>query len=447
MKFSTCNLIALLLAIFHYSICFSQDWEPQAMGSLPTNYGVSGISVVDQNIVWAVAFDQSIDTEIPADHIIKVLRTTDGGNHWKTFDVEEARGRISFDIVAMDSTTAFITTQDFNSGIGRGIFKTKNGGSTWTEKLKSAAGGVWIRFFDRNEGIAINRHLMAKTLDGGESWDLLPDAVIPTFHDNEYTPIASGTNSCVVKGNHIWFGTSEGRIYHSDTRGSHWEVHQTSLGERALITSVAFSDASNGLATDSNKPYNKFSITHDGGKTWNDITSVPNVSIGNIAHVPGTDSLIIATSDGFIRPQDRISAYSNDFGQNWTVNSEGMAFGGTEFIAPGIGWTSIQSFATGENAAMLKWVDQQLVGIDQQNRTDKITIHPNPTKDFLKIDDGSGTTFTYRIFMANGTEIEHGIVRSDSESINLEAFKNGIYFLAMTTEDGLVITRKIIKAN
>ncbi|MCO6491701.1 MAG: hypothetical protein J5I98_25010 [Phaeodactylibacter sp.] len=104
--------ILILLSFFLFQPLNAQSWEGQAIGILPNNYGVFDISIVDENIVWAIAYDRSTGSGIPLDHITKVLKTTDGGLTWESFDIEEAEGRISFDIEAFDSSTAFITTQD-----------------------------------------------------------------------------------------------------------------------------------------------------------------------------------------------------------------------------------------------------------------------------------------------------------------------------------------------
>ena len=440
------HCLAVLLS-FSLNPSYSQEWERQAISKLPVDYGVFSISVVDENTVWAVAFDQTIGLDIPATHVIKVLRTVDGGKNWKTYNVIEASGRISFDIVGLDSSVALITTQDFNSGKGYGVFKTIDGGMIWSEKLSDPAGGVWIRFFDRLEGIVINRHLMAKTFDGGETWTRILESRIPPYHDDEFTLLASGTNSCVAVGDFIWFGTTSGRIYRSSNRGNSWEVYNTSLGPDALITSIAFSDTLAGLATDSNEPFNTFCTTSDGGKTWTNRGSSTNISIGNITHVPGTEGFFIATSDAFTNPENRMSAYSEDYGHNWIINSEGLAFGGTQFIRPGIGWSSIQEFGPGEKAAMLKWIDQSAPEAYQEQEAAKMILFPNPTKSYLSIKEVDGVFFSYKIFSASGTQIQHGAIQNEKENIDLERLPNGIYFIEMKTKDGSTVTRQFIKVN
>lgn len=65
----------LLFSLFFisFSALKAQSWEAQATGILPPGYGVFSVSVVDDMNAWAVAFDQTIGSNIPNDHLIKVL--------------------------------------------------------------------------------------------------------------------------------------------------------------------------------------------------------------------------------------------------------------------------------------------------------------------------------------------------------------------------------------
>ena len=57
----------------------SNLWTPQAIGLLPNNHFILGISVVNKDVVWAVADSASTFTSVATNHIIKVLKTTNGG--------------------------------------------------------------------------------------------------------------------------------------------------------------------------------------------------------------------------------------------------------------------------------------------------------------------------------------------------------------------------------
>ncbi len=331
----------------------SQSWVPQAIDLLPVDYAVYSISVVNDTVVWAVAWDRNAGLPVAVDHITKVLRTTDSGVSWDVFDVTEAIGRKSFDIVALNKDTALITTQTSgNNGKVSGVFKTEDGGGSWTQKSFGYTGSVWIRFFNQTDGIIINRGSMATTDDGGETWTPVPSVDIPAFQTSESTLISTGTNSCQVVDDHIWFGTNQGRVYRSQDKGLTWEVSNASLGNSATVISEAFKDTLDGIAVDVSSSITDFSKTTDGGETWSIFTSSPDLRIRNIAYIPGTENTLIGTSDLASSP---LTAYSVDFGETWKIVEEDISFRATQFITSTVGWAT-RSFITAPNqAAMYKW--------------------------------------------------------------------------------------------
>lgn len=116
----------------------SQEWIPQGMNLLPDGYAVLSMSIVDDTVLWVITSDESVansGTPVPADHQIFLFRSINAGQTWETIYVEESIGRISFDIQAESADEAWITTQDYASGLGRAIYKTEDGGVTWQQKL------------------------------------------------------------------------------------------------------------------------------------------------------------------------------------------------------------------------------------------------------------------------------------------------------------------------
>lgn len=441
-------LLSFLFIAIGSSTLKSQAWEDHAIGLLPTSYGVFDVSIVNEDVIWAVAFNQTLGGNIPSNHITKVLKTTDGGANWESFDVEEAEGRISFDIVAFDENTAFMTTQDLGSGAGRGVFKTDDGGTTWTEVYHHRAGGVWIRFFNLQEGVVINRQRIATTQDGGETWQLVEENTLPPFHENEFTVLGSGNNSCQVVDNHVWFGTTRGRVFRSKDKGHSWEVFNTSLGSNALVLSVAFRDTLNGLAINANGPTTKFARTQDGGETWENIESSPSIFIANIAYVPHTNAGFVATSDLFVPQSQRRSAYSNDFGQSWTFLTSNIAFGGTQFNSADIGWSSRGMIGSPNDAALFKWIGDVFVNTTSIEAEKDIQIFPNPLiNDNLNIHNESNTSFSYRLFTTKGQIIQSGKISPNQSFIEFDNLEQGMYQLEFELEDGSKIVKKLIKVN
>jgi len=55
------SLITLIIStLFAYAVFSQEVWSPQAAGLLPSNYNVADISIVSDQVVWAVAIDYNI---------------------------------------------------------------------------------------------------------------------------------------------------------------------------------------------------------------------------------------------------------------------------------------------------------------------------------------------------------------------------------------------------
>ncbi|MEL6925771.1 MAG: hypothetical protein AAFO94_17125, partial [Bacteroidota bacterium] len=281
------TLIAVAILCLSLSSGKAQQWVEQGFGLLPVKYGVFDISIVDEQIIWAVAFDHDIIfTGIPEEHIIVVLRTLNGGESWELVEVDEAVGRASFDIEAINDSTAFITTNDFNNGKGRGVFKTTDGGQSWEEIFHDVSAGVWLRFFGPEEAIVINARGMASTKDGGVSWQTLELDSLNGFLEDEATLISSSNTSLEKIGNTLWFGTSRGRVFRSQDKGQHWEVYDTPFRDSAAILSISFLDSLNGMIVTGFGPVTELARTKDGGETWTKVVPDVEARLTMVSFIP-----------------------------------------------------------------------------------------------------------------------------------------------------------------
>ena len=367
---------------------------PQAVDALPENYRIFSIDVVDENTIWAVAFDASVGNMVPVDHQSLVLKTTDGGDNWESYAIEGAPGRVSFDIHAFDANTAWVTTQDNGNGQGRGLFKTEDGGQTWTEKYNHISGGVWLHFFDDQEGVAINRNSMSRTIDGGETWDTIAAANFPPFNEDDLTIIGSGSNTLANVDDHLWFGTNNGLVYHSADRGRNWTADSTLAG--VSVRTIAFKDTLNGLAL---SPYffnSGFNVpidvlrTVDGGQTWENLNDGPSAfqyyDLTNLAYVPNTANTYVATSNFW----DNLAMYTLDGGVTWAVFPDVVPFGAIDFLNATTGWIARGSGAPAvASSAIYKYNGDLFTELvsnqNQYSMIPTVKVFPNPVVEDLHI--------------------------------------------------------------
>lgn len=287
---------------------------------------------------------------------------------------------------------------------------------------------------------------MATTQDGGDSWQMVSSGNIPSFQSDEFTILSSGNNSCQVIGNHVWFGTNKGRVYRSKDKGSSWEVFNTSLGNNALILSVAFKDSLRGIALNANTFNTSFAETNDGGGSWSNIASSPGISIGNIEYVPETDSVLIGMSDIYSSASNRVSVYSTDFGKTWETINTNIPFGGTEFIAVNLGWTSRGIISSPNQPAMYKWQGDTFVSSYDVEAYNKNKVFPNPFTDYIFV-ESSKVLKEYRLSTINGEIIQSNKLDLHEARIDFQHLKLGMYVLELIFDDHSRMSKKIFKVN
>jgi photosystem II stability/assembly factor-like uncharacterized protein len=345
------RLLPLALLFVFVNTILAQVWEAQAPDMLPPEYYVSDISIVNENIVWAVAFDYSTGTSIPAGHISILLKTTNGGANWDTTYIEGTEGRIIFDIYAFDENTACITTQDFQSPAGRGVFRTTDGGENWTQVQSGDEGGVWIHFFDDQEGVCINANSsspIAYTSNGGIDWT---EGDIPALNFTEGSTMSSSGTALEAVGDHLWFGTDQGRILKSTDRGQTWDAYPMNLGGN-YIYSVAFVDEMNGIAMHSTGY--QLAKTSDGGATWSAVTYP--YEFYEVTAIPCSGVFMgVNWEEG-----KEITAISTDLGETWQELDIEISAWAPNFKSPTLGWMA--EGANTSNAALYKWIGETQTG-------------------------------------------------------------------------------------
>jgi photosystem II stability/assembly factor-like uncharacterized protein len=215
-----------------------------------------------------------------------------GGIFFKTIDGETWHsdtipGATQFDfrdIHAFSADVAYV----LSAGEIAKIYKTTNGGASWTEQYDDRREGVFFDGFDfwnESEGIAYSdpiegKLLIIKTEDGGQSWKEIEQDVLPETLAGEAGFAASGTG-IVALGSYIWIATGNGqaaRVFRSIDKGNSWAVFDTPVktGDGCGIFSMTFLNENNGVIVggcylDSTSTMQNCAVTQDGGQTWEPI--------------------------------------------------------------------------------------------------------------------------------------------------------------------------------
>lgn len=288
-----------------------------------------GLHAVNDRVVWASGAGGT------------VLRTTDGGEHWRAAVVPGAEGIQFRDVFALDSVTAWVLS--IPSGDSARIYRTTDGGEHWTLQFQNQEPTAFydcFAFWDRKHAIAISDAVRGHvpvllTDDGGEHWTLQPGAAQPAADSGEGSPAASGTCVVAQRPASAWIGTIGGkqgaRVLRTANGGRSWQSAVTPIGHRAPgagIFTLVFRDRLRGFAAgseDSAKvPTGRVAATTDGGRTWR-LVGDPSFkgTVYGLAVVPGRPQMLIATGPGG-------ASISRDDGRSWkpldSANSWTAAF-------------------------------------------------------------------------------------------------------------------------
>ena len=420
-------LFIFILCVLAMRNIVAQEWIPKGYGFLPQGYAINSISAVDDTVIWVNASVESVvnsGTPVPADHLIKIIRSTNGGETWESHGVEESIGRISFDIQAVDAYTAWITSQDYGSGLDRALYKTEDGGITWTNKLLFRGAGVFLRILDGQHLFCQNNKYIAWSADGGENWTR---DTIEEYSSNEYNILFSGTNMACMIGDTIWVGTSLGRIVRFTQYGANYEMISTGLPYS--ITNVSFADHLNGMIYYSS--IRSLARTHDGGNTWEVTPSLPEATLNyNITHVTGTnETYVTTTSSGSHGAQ---YFWTTDFGNTWTSGDEieNAETNCIQFLSPTIGWIARRSITGDNDPIIYKWTgDLQTSVKNAFNQLTGFRMSPNPALDMIKydFDDHSGGSHFETITDVKGQVVS---ARETTEKeVDISHLIPGVYFI------------------
>ncbi|WP_317174698.1 oxidoreductase [Flavobacterium sp. HJJ] len=198
-----------------------------------------------------------------------------------------------------------------------------------------------MQFWNNKEGIAIgdpltNHLCLLKTIDGGFTWNKIPESKLPEVFDGEAHFAASNTN-VIIKGKNTWVvsGGKKSRVFYSSDKGDSWSSYQTPIAEGKQMTGIFtadFYDEKNGFVSGGNyeilnQNFNNKAITDDGGKTWKLIADNEGFGYAScVQYVPRSSGKGIVTvgASGLY--------YSSDGGASWIQFSKDPSLYTIRFI-------------------------------------------------------------------------------------------------------------------
>lgn len=225
----------------------------------------SSVSTTITSALYAVFFYDASNGWI-CGYAGKILRTSDGGATWSPQSLGIISSGILKDVFFTSASTGYIAGT-------YGVYKTTDGGSTWTLSHTSNSSQInAVRFKDAANGwsVGLNGKIRV-TSDGGASWTQVNTSSSDDYYDMCFAgnktfvvgfkaEVLSSTNNGssfsslstvsdihairFLDNNTGWFCGSSGKIYFSNDAGNTWI--QSNSGSSKLLKDVFFISANTG---------------------------------------------------------------------------------------------------------------------------------------------------------------------------------------------------------
>lgn len=310
---------------------------PQQSG---TRNRLQAVSPVNQRIVWASGLGGTF------------VATTDGGDTWRAGVVSDngvPQTQLQFrDVHGVSAKVAYLLAA--GEGEASRIYKTEDGGATWTLQFKNTEPLAFYDCFDfwnPNRGVTFSdpvngRFPVIRTTDG-RTWQDIGDRMPPALV-GEFGFAASGTCVATQGGQRAWIatgGAATARILATTNGGNTWNAYATSIpsGPSGGAFSVAFRDPLRGLVAGgdlaaSGVVPDNVARSRDGGKTWaptDNPAPIPGAVFG-LSYVPSQQQLrVVATGPGG-------TSWSADEGDTWSLIPGLNNFWAVAFATHKAGW-------------------------------------------------------------------------------------------------------------
>ncbi len=304
----------------------SAAWIIQNTHFTNPSRGINYVHAVSENVAWASAYDGTGSGTTINDLCV----TADGGATWTPRQVLGGTTYGIGNICGLNENIAYVALYN---GVGNqnntcGIYKTTNGGLTWTQLPGALQGSASfannVYFWNEQEGmchgdVKDGYFEIYTTVDGGTTWQRVPLANIqggtPASGEGGWTSVIEATGE-----NTIMFGTNKGKVYISDDRGFHWRVTNANITpvSNGGINQIAFTDPMHGIVAQTVAPVT-YRKTSDGGATWESFTPTGYIFTNDLAAIPNSAGVYVSTGSDYQTPGKMGVSYSLDGGLTWEL--------------------------------------------------------------------------------------------------------------------------------
>jgi len=271
----------------HYSENFGANWESQAEITGQNQYK---IGAADNNRIMSIGYSSTI------------IQSNDGGAAWKSGSVV-ADNDISLQLWGIDFINSNI---GWVAGSGGFIAKTTDGGESWNLPANSVT-TEWLRAiktFDENTLWTVGAHgTIMKSENGGTDWASQGVGITSqTLYDIDG-----------IDQNHLAIVGNKSTLLYSTDSGLNWQNSTHDLTNEKKISDLFLLDDTHGWAVGND---GVILFTADVGATWTKQNTPTDLDLSGVGFKDATT--------GWIAGEDGIIFETTDAGANWAQIEPGL---------------------------------------------------------------------------------------------------------------------------
>jgi photosystem II stability/assembly factor-like uncharacterized protein len=290
---------------------YGATWKPISDAAHITSIGAIAVAPSNPDVIYVGTGESALRGDVTFGD--GVYRSTDGGKTWSNIGLKDSRqiGAIVVDPHNPDIALVAAIGHAFGPNPERGLYRTVNGGKSWTRVLyrddqtgaidvtadplnpKIVYAALWqVRRQPWNFSSGGPGSGLFRSTDGGSSWTELKGNGLPSGILGRIDVAVSGADPNRI---YAMIEAKDGGLYRSDDHGEHWRlVNQDGrVRQRAWYFSKVYADpksvdtlyvVNTGLmrSTDGGKSFDLVSATHgDHHAMWIDPTNPAHMIDGN----------------------------------------------------------------------------------------------------------------------------------------------------------------------
>ena len=297
--------IALIIILFFPALSNAQWINKWEKVNIPDRYSPQAYLDIyflpsDRNLGWACGFSSQVSF------------TKDGGETWKTVNVDDSNPIQLESIHFVTPDIGFTSGPSSNQQVSGSIFRTDDGGDTWNNispetRFDYTLWGTY--FYDENNGFVVggecDNQFFFKTTNGGVSWSLRSyNARTPSKLSDVFVDWNTGIGQAI----------SSGLVWRTNDYGENWEIEFTT-GPSDWHEELAYKGDSFIMPIDQscfgsqNAGYGGMQFTTDRGQSFNR----RELPIGT----PMYGSFLINENTGWVCGFNGSAYFTCDAGVNW----------------------------------------------------------------------------------------------------------------------------------